>query len=189
MRSRRWLPVAFAVAVVLLTGCAGRQGDSSLTAGDNPTIAKAKAEEAKARAAEAKSKAEEAAARAEKAKADAKRARSDAARAAKSPAGASSSPAAGSSYSSPSIWISCNPENYTPSVHFSGDWQFSTSTARLFIDYGDGRHYTTSHIPYFRSAYRHTYTGYGTFSVTIRLTDGRGNTATDSCVTGYYIYD
>lgn len=60
--------------------------------------------------------------------------------------------------------------------------------ARLFIDYGDGRHYTTSHIPYFRSAYRHTYNRYGTFPVTIQLTDGRGNTATDSCVTGYY-YD
>ena len=28
----------------------------------------------------------------------------------------------------------------------------------------------------------------GTYSVTIQLTDGRGNTATDSCVTGYY-YD
>jgi nucleoid-associated protein YgaU len=188
MMSRRWLPVALAVAGVLLAGCAGQRDSSSVTATDNPAVAEAKAAEAKAKAEEAKSKAEEAAARAEKAKADAKRARSDAATAAKSSSGASGSSAAGSSYSSPSIWISCDPDSYTPNVTFSGDWRFSTSTARLFIDYGDGRHYTTSHIPYFRSAYRHTYNRYGTFPVTIQLTDGRGNTATDSCVTGYY-YD
>jgi hypothetical protein len=172
MMSRRWLPVALAVAGVLLAGCAGQRDSSSVTATDNPAVAEAKAAEAKAKAEEAKSKAEEAAARAEKAKADAKRARSDAATAAKSSSGASGSSAAGSSHNSPSIWISCDPDNYTPNVTFSGDWRFSTSTARLFIDYGDGRHYTTSHIPYFRSAYRHTYNRYGTFPVSIGLLVG-----------------
>ncbi len=184
MRFRKWLPAALAVGV-LLAGCAGQEGPSSNNATDDPAIAKAKADEAKARAAEAKSMAEEAAARAEKAKADAKRARSEAAGAGKSSSGSSGS-AAGSSYSSPSIWISCGLPTTSSTIYFSGDWQFSTSTARLFIDYGDGRHYTTSHIPYFRSAYRHTYHQIGDFLVTIQLTDGRGNTATDSCEAGYY---
>ena len=183
MRSRSWLPVALAVAGVLLAGCVGQQDTSSPDATGNPAIAKAEADEAKAKAAEARSKAEEAAARAEKAKADAKRARSEAASAARSSPGSS---AAGSSYASPSIWITCGLPTTSPTIYFSGDWQFSTATARLFIDYGDGRHYTTSHIPYFRSAYRHTYNEIGTFVVTIRLTDGRGNTATDSCETGFY---
>ena len=153
----------------------------SVTATDNPAIAEAKA-------AEAKSKAEEAAARAEKAKADAKRALSDAATAAKSSSGASGSSAARSSYSSPSIWISCDPDSYTPNVTFSGDWRFSTSTAKLFIDYGDGRHYTTSHIPLLPLGLPPHLQPVGHLPGDHSAHRRRGNTTTDSCVTGYY-YD
>jgi hypothetical protein len=188
--SARRLLVTLTVAAVVLAGCAGQDSARSAAATQDATIAKAQAEEAKAKAAEAKAKATEAAAKAERAKADAKRARSEAATAGKAPAGSSSgTSAAGSSYSSPTISISCNPENYAPNVHFGGGWRFSTSTATLLIDYGDGRHYTTSHIPYFRSAYRHTYNSLGYFLVNIRLIDGRGNVATDSCSTGVHIFD
>jgi nucleoid-associated protein YgaU len=181
MRARPFLLVLATVATLVLAGCA-RQGAAPSAAGEDSAIAEAKAEEAKAKAAEAKAKAAEAAARADKVKADAKRARSDAARAAKAAAGSAGS-SGGSSYSSPSVWISCNRYNTSLNVYFGGDWHVSTSTASLLIDYGDGRHYTTSHIPYFRSAYRHTYASSGDFLVSIRLTDGRGNVASDSCMT------
>lgn len=180
--------VTVALMAVVLSACAGQTGSSS-SATEDPAITKARADEAKAKAAEAKAKAEEAAAKADQAKADAKRAKSDAAKAGAARSGSAQAPPAGSSYRSPTISITCNPENYTPNVHFGGGWDFSTSTATLLIDYGDGRHYTTSHIPYFRSAYRHTYHSLGYFLVTIRLTDGRGNVATDSCPTSVHIYD
>jgi nucleoid-associated protein YgaU len=181
---------ALAIGAVLLAGCASQQPSSPAATTENPAIAKANADEAKARAAEAKAKAEEARAKAEKARADASSARSAAARAAKAPAESSAGSASvGSSYRSPTVVISCNPDNYATEVHFGGDWDFSTSTATLFIDYGDGRSYTTSHIPYFRSAYRHSYRSTGNFLVSIRLTDGRGNVATDSCATGVWIGD
>jgi hypothetical protein len=97
---------------VVVAGCASRQPSSPAAATKTPAIARAKAEDAKARAAEAKAKA---------------------------PASSSAGSSAGSPYRSPTVFISYNPDNYTTEVGFGGDWDFTTSTATLFIGSGDGR--------------------------------------------------
>jgi hypothetical protein len=53
--------------------------------------------------------------------------------------------------------------------------------ATLTLEYGDGRHYTTSRLEYFNSAYRHTYTQQGDFTVRARVQDARGRSAEDEC--------
>jgi hypothetical protein len=85
----------------------------------------------------------------------------------------------------PAVSISC-PADFSVETHglhavFGGDRSFSTAGASLAIDYGDGRDYQTSYVPYFRSAYRHDYTAPGSFRVRIQVTDGNGHAGTATC--------
>jgi hypothetical protein len=66
---------------------------------------------------------------------------------------------------------------------FGGKADVSASglPATLTLEYGDGRHYTTSRLEYFNSAYRHAYTQGGDFTIRARVQDTRGRSAEDEC--------
>jgi PKD domain len=66
---------------------------------------------------------------------------------------------------------------------FGGKTDVSASglPATLTLEYGDGRHYTTSRLEHFNSAYRHVYTQKGNFTVRARVQDSRGRGAEDKC--------
>jgi hypothetical protein len=55
--------------------------------------------------------------------------------------------------------------------------------ATLRIEYGDGRHYSTSILrdSDIERAFWHDYTRPGTYRVLVRLTDSKGRSAQDSC--------
>jgi hypothetical protein len=81
----------------------------------------------------------------------------------------------------PSATITCPATAYLGRVEFGGRWQVHTRTARLSISYGDGKSYQTRRLEHFDSAYWHDYAMPGTFHVAIALTDGAGQSASDSC--------
>lgn len=89
-------------------------------------------------------------------------------------------------YRPPKVSIVCPSDSDTPGpykVVFGGKADISSSglPATLTLEYGDGRHYTTDRLEYFNSAYRHTYTKTGAFTVRARVQDSRGKSAEEDC--------
>jgi hypothetical protein len=90
-------------------------------------------------------------------------------------------------YRPPRISITCPPEvkRTGPSYRtvFGGKANVAASglPATLTVEYGDGRHYTTSTLEYFNSAYRYIYRTQGAFTVRARIVDSRGNSDEQSC--------
>ncbi len=80
----------------------------------------------------------------------------------------------------PMVTITCH-DSYPGRVTFGGEWEVHTRTARLSIDYGDGKRYQTRRLADFNSAYWHDYRAAGTYLVRIVLTDGAEQTDSDAC--------
>jgi hypothetical protein len=90
-------------------------------------------------------------------------------------------------YRPPSISLTCPAavESRGPGYKavFGGKANVSAAglPATLTVEYGDGRHYTTSRLEYFNSAYRHDYRARGNFMVRARIIDSRGRSGEKHC--------
>ncbi len=85
----------------------------------------------------------------------------------------------------PELSLEC-PEPFTSEtaslrIELGYEYEYSTSTARVHIDYGDGKSYSTKEPRHIDSAFWHDYEEPGFFSVSATLWDGEGASASAEC--------
>ena len=66
-------------------------------------------------------------------------------------------------------------------VRFGHRYRAEAGVARIVIDYGDGRSYTTDRPAFVEAAFRHNYEDFGDYKVSVRLIDTLGREAVDAC--------